>query len=186
MQGLSLVAASRGHSSSRCAGLSLLRPLLLRSTSSRRTGRLSSCGSRAQMLHGMWDLPRPGLEPASPALAGRFSTLRHQGSPSLPVWILLSTHGLSCPASWRDLIHQKVERMTNSWGDGFTGPGKDTTHPKIQHSPNPFTVTHEFPEESVGAFDSCHPHTGLRGHIRAAVHIPRASQAGGERTLVSR
>ena len=34
--------------------------------------RLSSCGSWAQLLHGMWDLPRPGLEPVSPALAGRF------------------------------------------------------------------------------------------------------------------
>ena len=38
------------------------------------TRRLSSCGSRAQLLHGMWDPPRPGLEPVSPALAGRFST----------------------------------------------------------------------------------------------------------------
>ena len=38
------------------------------------TRRLSSCGSRAQLLCGMWDLPRPGLEPVSPALAGRFST----------------------------------------------------------------------------------------------------------------
>ena len=36
--------------------------------------RLSSCGSRAQLLRGMWDLPRPGLEPVCPALAGRFST----------------------------------------------------------------------------------------------------------------
>ena len=46
------------------------------------TRRLSNCGSRAQLLRGMWDLPRPGLEPVSPALAGRFSTpLRHQGSP---------------------------------------------------------------------------------------------------------
>ena len=36
--GLSLVVASRGHPSSRCAGLSLSRPLLLRSTGSRRTG----------------------------------------------------------------------------------------------------------------------------------------------------
>ena len=35
VRGLSLVAASGGHSSSRCAGLSLLRPLLLRSTGSR-------------------------------------------------------------------------------------------------------------------------------------------------------
>ena len=29
----------------------------------------------------MWDLPEPGLEPMSPALAGGFLPLRHQGSP---------------------------------------------------------------------------------------------------------
>ena len=38
------------------------------------TRRLSSCGPRAQPLRGMWDPPRPGLEPVSPALAGRLST----------------------------------------------------------------------------------------------------------------
>ena len=38
VRGLSLVAASGGHSSSRCAGLSLSQPLLLRSTGSRRAG----------------------------------------------------------------------------------------------------------------------------------------------------
>ena len=38
------------------------------------TRRLSNCGSRAQLLRGMWDLPRPGLEPMSPALAGGFLT----------------------------------------------------------------------------------------------------------------
>ena len=38
VRGLSLVVASRGHSSSWCAGLSLSRPLLLRSTGSRRAG----------------------------------------------------------------------------------------------------------------------------------------------------
>ena len=43
--------------------------------------RLSNCGSRAQLLRGMWDIPGPGLEPVSPALAGGFLTLRHQGSP---------------------------------------------------------------------------------------------------------
>ena len=48
------------------------------------TRRLSNCGSRAKLLRGMWDLPRPGLEPVSPALAGRLSPLRHQGSPHLP------------------------------------------------------------------------------------------------------
>ena len=44
--------------------------------------RLSSCGSRAQLLRGMWDLPRPGLEPVSPALAGRVSTTAPPGKPS--------------------------------------------------------------------------------------------------------
>ena len=50
------------------------------------THRLSSCGSRAlecglgshgtwtQLPCGMWDLPRPGIEPVSPALAGGFLT----------------------------------------------------------------------------------------------------------------
>ena len=45
--------------------------------------RLSNCGSRAQLLCGMWDLPRPGLEPMSPALAGRFSTTVPPGKPLL-------------------------------------------------------------------------------------------------------
>ena len=43
---------------------------------------LSNCGSRAQLLRGMWDLPRPGLEPVSPALAGRFSTTAPPGKPA--------------------------------------------------------------------------------------------------------
>ena len=47
------------------------------------TRRLSSCGSRAQLLCGMWDLPRPGLEPVSLALAGRFSITAPPGKPQL-------------------------------------------------------------------------------------------------------
>ena len=42
---------------------------------------LSNCGSRAQSLRGMWDPPRPGLEPVSPALAGRLSTTAPPGKP---------------------------------------------------------------------------------------------------------
>ena len=89
---LSLVVASGGYPSLRCVGLSLRWLLLLRSTGSRRVGfsscgsrtlerSLSSCGSRAQLLHGMWDLPRPGLEPVSPAFAGRFLTTAPPGKP---------------------------------------------------------------------------------------------------------
>ena len=53
------------------------------------TRRLSSCGSRAQLLRGMWDLPRPGVEPKSPALAGRFSTTAPPGKP-LPMFVSMS------------------------------------------------------------------------------------------------
>ena len=45
------------------------------------TRRLSSCGSRAQLLRGTRDPPRPGLEPACPALAGRLSTTAPPGKP---------------------------------------------------------------------------------------------------------
>ena len=86
VRGLSLVAASRGHSSSRCADRSLSRPLIAEHRL--QTRRLSSCGSQAQLLRGMWDLPRPGLEPASPALVGRLSTTAPPGKPL--EWLLPS------------------------------------------------------------------------------------------------
>ena len=89
-RGLPLVAGSGGYSSLRCAGFSLRWLLLLQSTGSRRTGfsscgsralerRLSSCGARASLLWGMWDLPRPGLEPMCPALAGGVLTTAPPG-----------------------------------------------------------------------------------------------------------
>ena len=56
------------------------------------TRRLSNCGSRAHLLRGMWDLPRPGLKPVSPASAGRFSTTAPPGKPgyvSLPDFVCL-------------------------------------------------------------------------------------------------
>ena len=43
--------------------------------------RLSSRGAWAQLLHGMWDRPGPGLEPVSPALAGVFLTTEPPGKP---------------------------------------------------------------------------------------------------------
>ena len=92
--GLSLVAASGSYSSLQRAGFSSQWLLLLRSTGSRRVGfsscglwapehRLSSCGARAQLLHGMWDLPGPGLEPVSRTLASGFSTTVPPGKSEL-------------------------------------------------------------------------------------------------------
>ena len=52
------------------------------------TRRLSSRGSRAQLLRGMRDPPRSGLEPVSPALAGRLSTTAPQGKPLRTSFVL--------------------------------------------------------------------------------------------------
>ena len=80
MQGLSLVAASGGHSSSRCAGLSLLQPLLLRSTSSRRAGSVvvahgPSCSAACGIF------PDQGSNPCPLHWQADSQPLRHQGSP---------------------------------------------------------------------------------------------------------
>ena len=95
MRGFSLVVVSGGYSSLWCAGFSLSWLLLLQSTGSRHEG-FSSCGSRALehrirscdvqalLLHSLWDLPGPGLEPVSPALAGGFLTTALLGKPLLP------------------------------------------------------------------------------------------------------
>ena len=56
--------------------------------------RLSRCGSRAQLLRGMWDPPRPGLEPVSPASAGRLSTTAPPGKP--PNIVFKNTSKLPC------------------------------------------------------------------------------------------
>ena len=81
VRGLSLVVAGGGHSSSRCAGLSLSRPLLLRSTGSRRAGsvvvthgpsRSAACGI----------LPDQGSSPCPLHWQADSQPPRHQGSPN--------------------------------------------------------------------------------------------------------
>ena len=47
--------------------------------------RLCGCGARAGLPSGMLELPDPGIEPLSPALAGRFFTAEPSGKP----WILM-------------------------------------------------------------------------------------------------
>ncbi|KAJ8777134.1 hypothetical protein J1605_014517 [Eschrichtius robustus] len=47
--------------------------------------RLNSCGAQAELLRGMWDLPGPGLEPVSPALAGGFLTTAPPGKPWISI-----------------------------------------------------------------------------------------------------
>ena len=81
MRGLSLVAASGGHSSSRCTGLALSRPLLLRSTGSRCAGSVvvahgPSCSAACGIF------PDQSSNPCPLHWQADSQPLRHQGSPS--------------------------------------------------------------------------------------------------------
>ena len=74
--GLLIVAASLLQSTgSRACGL---QKAAARGLSSCNTHALehsiNSCGMQALLFHSMWDLPGPGMEPMSPALAGGFFT----------------------------------------------------------------------------------------------------------------
>ena len=75
-----------------CTGFSLRRLLLGQSAGSRAGGlrsrgsqvlkrRLGRCGAPAWLLRGTWDLPRRGIEPVSPELAGRFLPTEPPGEP---------------------------------------------------------------------------------------------------------
>ena len=88
MRGLSLVAASGGHSSSWCAALSLSRPLLLRHTGSRRAGSVvvahgPSCSAACGIF------PDQGSNPCLLHWQADSQPLRHQGS---PVTMFLNVH----------------------------------------------------------------------------------------------
>ena len=85
LRGLSLVVASGGHSSSRCTGLSLSRPLPLRNTGSRCTGSVTvahgpSCSAACGIL------PDQGSNPHPPHWQADSQPLRHQGSPTSHSW----------------------------------------------------------------------------------------------------
>ena len=77
--------------------------------------RLSNCGSRAQLLCSMWDPPRPGLKPVSPALVGRFSTTAPPGKPGTEVLNLgrhSCTSGFQSAFQWPALKYKSTAEVT--------------------------------------------------------------------------
>ena len=103
MRGLSPVAASRGHSSSRCAGLSPSWPLPLRSMGSRRAG--SAVVAHGPSRSAARGIPQDrGTNPCPPHWQADSQPLRHQGSPYfsflffkfLKNFIFLAALGLRC------------------------------------------------------------------------------------------
>ena len=80
VRGLSSAVANRGHFSSRRAGLSLPRPLLLRSTGSRRAGSVVVAhGLSRSVACGIF--PDQGSNPCPLHWQADSQPLRHQGSP---------------------------------------------------------------------------------------------------------
>ena len=80
VRGLSLVAASGGHSSSRCAGLSLSWPLLLRSTGSSHAGSaIVAHGPSRSTACGIF--PDQGSNPCPLHWQADSQPLHHQGIP---------------------------------------------------------------------------------------------------------
>ena len=120
MLGLSPVAVSGGP-----LFIAVLRPLSIAASliAEHRLQRLrlSSCGSRAQLLRGMWDPPRPGIEPVYPALAGRFLTTVPPGKPlfcfilkEVPVSGLLGPSGVHhFPSKISEYLQTPVGLLSN-------------------------------------------------------------------------
>ena len=80
------------------------------------------------MLHGMWDLPRPGLKPLSPALAGRFLTTAPPGKSSVnslkrTIHVCFSTAQLSPPVTPFLPIHPNPAHPATLWSN-HTSPMK--------------------------------------------------------------
>ena len=69
--------------------------------------RLSSCGSWAQLLRGMWDLPRPGLEPVFPCIGRQI--LNHCATREAKFWYKLKGSGPSFFFSFNEKEYSKLK-----------------------------------------------------------------------------
>ena len=117
VRGLSLVVASGGHSSSRCAGLSLSRPLLLQSRGSKRAGSVvvahgPSCSAACGIF------PDQGSNPCPLRWQADSQPLRHQGSPIVFIsgmfWQLKSAKGNPLRASLFDTATKQNTHLHKS------------------------------------------------------------------------
>ena len=73
--------------------------------------KLNSCGSWALLLCSVWDLPGPGNEPVSPALAGGFFTTEPPGKPWKCVFRSYLQIHFGNFSSSPALVHSKPENL---------------------------------------------------------------------------
>ena len=145
VRGLSLVAASGGHSSSRCTGLSLSRPLLLRSTGSRRAGSvIVAHGPSCSAARGIF--PDQGSNPCPLHWQADSQPLRHQGSPPI---LSFDTDTIFFTGVW-------------CWGRGQWATGREADP---DTGPDP---SYNAPEQVIRVSPGCH-----LAHPRPGALCPR-------------
>ena len=88
----------------------------------------------------MWDLPRPGLEPVFPALAGRFSTTAPAGKPVC--FLLFSSGQKVCPEKTCLLVpapslHIEDQEDSNAWTVTQKKPWSKIHYTVYQECPGP-------------------------------------------------
>ena len=71
--------------------------------------RLNSLGTRAWLLRALWAVPKPGIKPVSPALAGRFFTPEPQGNPHLNFFFM--HFKVSCRHQYASLLNTLSMRV---------------------------------------------------------------------------
>ena len=145
MRGLSLVVASGGHSSSRCAGLSLLRPLFLRSTGSRCAGSVvvthgPSCSAACGIF------PDQGSNPCPLHWQADSQPLRHQGSPNKCFDLTPELQGISLCASLSShkssLLKDKSDPVSSCSKPSLVSSPKSPQWPKNPPPPLDLAVGH--------------------------------------------
>ena len=125
---VSLVVASGGHSSSRCVGLSLSRPLLLRSTGSKRASSVVVAhGPSCSVACGIF--PDQGSNPCPLHWQADSQPLRHQGSPYLAFSNTVLPH--YCQMEVKVQLHYLASIEKEGLGSSFMLMGMAILAPRL-------------------------------------------------------
>ena len=124
---------SKDSSLVRCSSSFSLRWLLLLQITGPRPTAFSSCGKWAQLLCGTWNLPGPGIEPVSPALAAGFLSTEPPGKAFLNVWLEEPNLRIKKARQWRGQRDAMGDDVTKQ---GQGGGGERKTHPCLSPAPS--------------------------------------------------
>ena len=170
LMGFSLVAARGGAPlrcsawASHCGGFSCCRARAVRRVGFSSCGfgalehRLSSCGTWVLLPRGMWDLPGPGIEPVSPALAGRFFT---SGPPRKPITCIFLSPCRPASSKGKSGSPLALSSLRGGWFRTWGPPQRWGLPLLLSHRALGHLLS--LPELSVFVFAALLPSEGCRG-----------------------